>query len=311
MIHYIKTILASIAVLFPLSVSATRTVHIIESANLHCNDTIVVYSPDIQEHDCGAKVCYDGGTCRNGGGNCHHGGGTCCNGDAGGKLQEGTLPVLFLLHGWGGSWRKWEENTDLQALCNRFGFRIVCPDGFKDSWYINKTDETKMQWRDFFWNELWPLIDSEYGLDPHKTFIDGLSMGGHGAMNIFLDHPDLFAGAGSMSGVLDLKYSAGSKELIPPMIGAKHIEDPECKAICAIYRLERIKEICGEDATSKMLVVSCGSSDTKFLPASEDFVRKCQDMGLKHIALFSPGKHRWEYWTWVLPFHIEWFSQNI
>lgn len=280
-----------LALFLPFTVTAKRTVHIIKSGNLHCNDTIVVYSPDIQGFCCGREIC--------------------CNGDTGSRAEEGTLPVLFLLHGWGGSWRNWEDNTDLQALCDRFGFRIVCPDGFKDSWYINKTDWTNMKWREFFWTELWPMIDSEYGLDPHRTFIDGLSMGGHGAMNIFLDRPDLFAGAGSMSGVLDLKYSAGSRELIPPMIGASHIEDPECKAISAIHRLERIREICCEEAVSKVLVVSCGSSDTKFLPASEDFVRKCQEMGLKHIALFSPGKHRWEYWTWVLPFHIEWFSQNI
>ncbi len=263
---------------------AGRKVHVIESPNLHCNDTVVVYSPDMK--------------------------GECCLAECSNGTVQKNLPVLFLLHGWGGSWRNWEDNIGLQALSDRFGFRIVCPDGFKDSWYVNKTDDTRMQWRDFFWKELWPLMDSEYGLDPRRTFIDGLSMGGHGAMNIFLDRPDLFAGAGSMSGVLDLKYSGGSKELIPPMVGAKHIEDPECRAICAINRLERIAELCGEDASSKMIVVSCGSSDSTFLPASEDFVRKCQTMGLKHIALFSPGKHRWEYWTWVLPFHIEWFSQH-
>ena len=272
-----------------LSASATRTLHVVESPNLHCNDTIVVYCPDMPQPRCENTNCPMAAEC---------------------STRRG-LPTLFLLHGWGGKWSSWEENTDLQALCNRFNFRIICPDGFKDSWYINKTDQTDMKWRDFFWNELWPLMDKEYGLDPGRTFIDGLSMGGHGAMNIFLDRPDLFAGAGSMSGVLDLKYSAGSKELIPPMIGAKHIEDPECKAIGAVHRLERLPEICGEAASKKMLVVSCGSQDTKFVPAAEDFVRKCNEMGIKHIALFSPGKHRWNYWVWVLPYHLEWFSQNI
>lgn len=120
---YIKTILVSLAVLLPLTASTTRNIHVIESGNLHCNDTIVVYSPDISEHCCGAA---------------------CCAQD--GKVQaKETLPVLFLLHGWGGSWRDWESRTDLQALCDRFGFRIVCPDGFTDSWDINKTDHTNMK----------------------------------------------------------------------------------------------------------------------------------------------------------------------
>lgn len=269
-----RSVIAMTALLLSIAASGERRIHIIESPNLHCNDTVVVYSPEA-------------------------------------SANHRDCPALFLLHGWGGKWSSWEEHSDLQAVSNRFGFRIICPDGFKDSWYINKTDETGILWRNFFWDELWPLMESEYGLNPTMTFIDGLSMGGHGAINIFLDRPDLFAGAGSMSGVLDLKYSAGSKELIPPMVGATHIEDPECKAIGAIHRLERLVDVCGEGASGKVLVISCGSSDTKFLPASEDFVRKCLEMNLKHIALFSPGKHRWNYWTWVLPYHIDWFSQNI
>ncbi|MGM9787744.1 MAG: alpha/beta hydrolase [Candidatus Cryptobacteroides sp.] len=256
-----------------ISASASRKVHVIESSNLHCVDTVVVYSPEL-------------------------------------AAMERGLPTLFLLHGAGGNWSNWEKVSDLQVLCDKFGFRIICPDGFADGWYINKTDQSGTRWRDFFWEELWSLMEAEYGLDPAETFVDGLSMGGHGAMNIFLDRPDLFAGAGSMSGTLDLKYS-GAKERIPAMIGAKHIEDTECKAMSAINRLERVSEICGEDAVNKLLVISCGLSDAQFLPAAEDFEHRCRELGLNHIALFSPGGHLWDYWTWLLPIHIELFSQHL
>ena len=26
---------------------------------------------------------------------------------------------------------------------------------------------------------------------------------------------------------------------------------------------------------------------------------------------FRPGKHRWEYWVWVLPYHQEFFSSHM
>ena len=251
---------------------------VVESENLRCNDSVLVFSP-LREGE-----------------------------------RERDIPTLFLLHGWSGCFRDWSRNTDLQGLSNEYGFRIICPDGFYDSWYIDKVDSTGMKWRTFFWEELWPLIDNEYGLEPDRTFIDGLSMGGHGAMNIFLDHPELFRGAGSMSGVLDLRHSGSSKFLIPPMLGATDIEDPLCEAQSAVNRLERMKEACGEDALpggGKLLVVSCGTLDKTFLPASEEFAARCRELSLDCILLLSPARHRWQYWVWVLPHHLDWFRESL
>ncbi|MGN0201569.1 MAG: alpha/beta hydrolase [Candidatus Cryptobacteroides sp.] len=252
---------------------------VVSSENLRCDDSVLVFSPKI-----------------------------------GGEPQR-SLPTLFLLHGWGGCFRDWSRNTDLQELSDDYGFRIICPDGFKDSWYLDKVDSTGMKWRSFFWEELWPLVDSEYGLDSGRTFIDGLSMGGHGAMNIFLDRPDLFRGAGSMSGVLNLRHSGGSRVLIPQMLGAEDIEDPLCDAQSALNRLERVAQACGDvpgsGAGGKLLLVSCGTLDKTFLPASEEFAARCRELSLTCIETYSPARHRWPYWVWVLPQHLHWFKESL
>lgn len=249
-------------------------IHVIASSRLHCNDTVLVYSPE---------------------------------GSAG--LRD--LPTVFLLHGWSGSPRDWERNADIQGLSDSYGFRIICPDGFKDSWYMNRTDAGDMRWRDFFWTELWPLMESSYGLPCDRTFIDGLSMGGHGAMNIFLDSPDRFRGAGSMSGVLNLRNAGGSCKLIPPMLGVTDIADPVCDAQSAVNRLGRVREICAGSVNEKLLVVSCGSEDKTFLPASREFESRAYAEGLRVIALYSPGRHRWPYWVWALNLHLDWFRQSV
>ena len=44
-----------------------------------------------------------------------------------------------------------------------------------------------------FW-EVWRTLGRTYSLDPDRTIIGGYSMGGFGAFNMGLDHPDLFAG---------------------------------------------------------------------------------------------------------------------
>ncbi len=246
--------------------------HVIESPrNLGCNDTVLVYTPKV-------------------------------------LAGEKNIPTLILLHGYSGCYRDWQSHMDLQELSDGTGFRIITPDGFYASWYLNQAGEGTMQWRKFFWEEFWPQIDSHYGLATDKTFISGLSMGGHGAMNIFLDYPERFRGAGSMSGVVDLKYTGGSKFLLPKLLGVETIED--CAPESAINRLERLKERC-PDWADKLLVVTCGTEDKTFVGATEDFSGRCRELGLRHIAMLSPGRHTWTYWTWVVWLHLRWFGEKI
>lgn len=269
-----KKLLASIfiATLACTLMQGAPKIEIIKSTNLHCNDTIAVYSPSTQ-------------------------------------LSATNLPTLILLHGYSGCWSDWGKHMDLQDFCDQTGWRIICPDGFYGSWYLDNVDTQKMQWRKFFWEECYPMLGRKYGLDASKTFIAGLSMGGHGAMNIFLDHPELFAGAGSMSGVLDVRYSSGSKELIASILGRKNIE--KCDDASAVHRLDRLAALGTVAARSKMLVISCGTEDNTFLPAAKLFEARCKEMGFKYVACYSPGKHNWEYWPAILPFFVQWFEKVL
>lgn len=237
---------------------------------LHCDDTVAVYSPS------GMKNLKD-------------------------------IKTVFLLHGWSDSWSKWGRETDMQKLADDTGWRIINPDGFYDSWYFDNADPRKMQWRTSFWTEIWPELDERYGLKPDRTFITGLSMGGHGAMNIFLDHPERFAGAGSMSGVLDL---GATKERFPvwEIVGKSSIE--EIPEYSAINRLEAFK--AGNDHEGKLLAITCGSEDgDSFVDCSTAFAQKCDALGLKYIFMLSPGGHNWKYWPYIIYYHLGWFDEQM
>lgn len=235
---------------------------VIKSDNLKCNDSVLVFTPKGYSTD-----------------------------------KSGETPALFLLHGWSGNYRNWSDKTDIQAMSDKYGFIIITPDGFYNSWYLNNIDTDKMQWRTFFDNELYPLIKSKYKLNPEKTFITGLSMGGHGALNIYMDDTTRFKAAGSMSGVLNLHDTRLKETQMTEVLGPYTKENEQYDLQSAVNRLESI--IGGKD----ILVISCGAQDG-LAQSSRDFAKRCDDLKIPNMLMMSPGVHSWPYWIFMLDQHL-------
>jgi hypothetical protein len=114
-----------------------------------------------------------------------------------------------------------------------------------------------------------------------------------------------------MSGVLDLSCS-GSLPVILDVLDAQDVKDEKVKAESAYMRLGRVKEMCTpEDIAKKIIVVSVGYYDTRFVPAAEVFRQKCLEYDLPHIFMTSPARHKWNYWTWVVNYHLSWFAEKL
>ena len=123
--------------------------------------------------------------------------------------QTDKLPLIFLLHGYSGNYKQWNNIMDAQKYADQYGFIIVCPDGLFSSWYLNSPVKKDWQFESFFFDELYPDIQKKYKVDPQNVFISGLSMGGHGALHLFIQKPELFSGAGSTSGGIKLSDGFG------------------------------------------------------------------------------------------------------
>lgn len=237
---------------------------VIQSANLTCNDSVRVYTPQ-------------------------------------NLSGTDTIPTLFLLHGWSGNYKNWGDKYDLQTISNKSGFRIITPDGFYNSWYLNNTNPDKMQWRTFFDKELFPLMKKKYNLTPATTFITGLSMGGHGAINLFMDHPHLFRSAGSMSGVLDLQFTSLKNTELVKVIGDK---TERLESESAINRLDTLAGL------EKPIIVTCGYDDV-YSKSAEAFSEKCREKKIPHVLLLTPGTHSWKYWGYALDEHLNFFRKLL
>lgn len=128
-----------------------------------------------------------------------------------GAPPEGGWPVLYLLHGLGGTSSDWETLGDIQATLDRMigaaeikPLLVVMP-AAGDSWYVDSAAvggpgnvETAIT------HDLVAAIETRWPVrhDAGGRAIAGLSMGGYGALRLAYGHPELFGAAASLSGAI-------------------------------------------------------------------------------------------------------------
>ena len=221
--------------------------------------------------------------------------------------QENNLekyPVVYLLHGHNANYKSWSKLADLQKLANEHHFIVVCPDGLKKSWYLNSPNKDSLQYETFFLEELMPTINQKYKIDSKNVFVTGASMGGFGAMFMMTKYPNLFAGAGSTSGVLNLRYSAFRKTTIAYLIGTY---DDKNKAYDDYSPVNNVQALQGLD---KALIFDTGTEDYLYI-TSKQFRQKCDDLKIKATYIAQPGGHTGGYWSKSILRHFDFFAEHL
>lgn len=208
-----------------------------------------------------------------------------------------------MLHGHGADYKQWSEIADLQHYADKYNFIIVCPDGNYDSWYADSPILEESQFESYFFNDLVPEIFSNYNIDSNNIFITGLSMGGHGAINLFLKHSQFFKSAGSTSGILDLlpfPNNWGIKDVLGDQ--EKHREN--WIEHSAIYNLDKIKNL------DKKFLVDCGTEDFAF-DVNRRFRDSCIARGININFSQTSGNHSYDYWSESIKKHFEFFAEMV
>jgi len=213
-------------------------------------------------------------------------------------------PALYLLHGHSADFRAWSRLADLQSLANKYEFLIVCPDGLKKSWYLDSPRQDSSQYESFFIKELMPQINQAYSVDKSKVFISGASMGGYGALWLFIRYPRLFRSAGSTSGVVNLRHSGFRKTTIAAHLG-DYSEDNTAFDDYSI--VNNIQKLAG---TGKTFIFDCGTDD--YLYKSNKSLRdKCDFLKISATYIAQPGAHTGRYWSGTLLQHMQFFANQI
>ncbi len=214
------------------------------------------------------------------------------------------FPVVYLLHGWSGSYKDWPAHIDLRPLADRYGFILVCPNGGYDSWYLDSPVDSTNRYETYLIREVMPFIDGHYRTVRTKTgrAITGLSMGGHGALYLALRHPDLFFAASSMSGGVDLTFWP-QKWGKAKWLGPYEKFPRRWKAHSVLYMIPAFKK------AHLALMIDCGTDDF-FIGSNRQLHRALLKAGVAHDYVERPGRHSWKYWTNALEYHLLFFRKH-
>ena len=222
----------------------------------------------------------------------------CANADANKKF-----PVVYLLHGFGGNYKSWLDiKPNLPDLADRYGIIFVLTDG-ATSWYWDSPVNPKLKYETFVSKELVDFIDANFKTRAEAAgrAVSGLSMGGHGALWLAINHPDVFGAAGSTSGGVDIRPFPKNWDMAKNL--GEYKDNPQVwDAHTVTENLDKI----GKDTPA--FIIDCGFDDF-FFKVNEALHEKMLSRKIAHDYLTRPGAHNGKYWNNSIDYHIVFFDK--
>jgi len=209
-------------------------------------------------------------------------------------------PVLYLLHGYGGSNEDWCARTKLSVYLKGMPLIVVMPDA-EGSWYVNSYTEPRDKFEDYIVNDVPYYIRRMYAVDTTRQAIAGLSMGGYGALMLALRHPSEFHFAGSLSGALSVPRAMNDTSrrpegaLVPSLRKAFGDQQNGFRNEHDVFFLYR--EVPRESFPYLYMAAGIQDEYRTFLPAHRAFTDLLRTYGTHYEYHEVPGGHDWQFWA--------------
>jgi S-formylglutathione hydrolase FrmB len=214
-------------------------------------------------------------------------------------------PVLYLLHGWSGNYTSWlTDAPQLRTAVEAHRMIIVCPDGGYDSWYLDSPVDSTVRYSTHIAREVTGAVDSRYHTirTPAGRAISGLSMGGHGAMHVALNHPEVFGAVGSMAGGLDLRPFRKNGWNLQGVLGDPDTSWQNWEQYSVVNELRLLA------GRKTPVIIDCGLGDF-FLEVNRTAHQVLMEMNYPHDYTERPGEHNHFYWGNAVDYQILFFDK--
>jgi enterochelin esterase-like enzyme len=214
-------------------------------------------------------------------------------------------PTLYLLHGTPGKDFDWvvggkavESADTLIALRYVPELIMVFPDGNgrpgASSEWGNSYDQHQLM-ENFVANDLVKYIDQHYRTIPNAQYraIGGLSMGGFGAMNIAIHHPDIFGSVISLGGYYKAEGSIWGSNIVYQQFNSP---------LNTIIQMPQ--------AWHLQMFLGAATKDQPYYLDTLQFMHKLNDLHIHYHFDLEVGQHAWNIWQKQLYNAIKWLPWN-
>ncbi len=207
-------------------------------------------------------------------------------------------PVLYMLHGLSGSYKEWTDygllnnSDDMIAAGTVPPFIIVMPEGDQEYWMNHANGG--LRWADYVVTDVVGHIDATYRTianAPNRA-IGGHSMGGHGSLQIGLNHPETFGIIGSHSPTLRTKAQS-----------FYYWGDDAYYATVDPVSLAKIKNLA-----SYKIFLDDGQDDIEWRSRVEELAGILKARGANLQFNIWPGGHGGEYWIAHVKDYIKFYA---
>lgn len=219
------------------------------------------------------------------------------------------LPVVYLLHGGGGGFRDWTNDSDVARFSEQ-GLILVMPEG-NSSYYVNSATRPNDRYEDYIVKDLISDVEGRFpaAFGRSNRAIIGNSMGGFGAINLSLKHPDLFVFAGALSPAIDVPSRPFSIKRIGQWREHSSIFGPWG----SVTRHENDPYVMVRTADPKQaayIFITCGEQEG-LLPANRKLAKLLEQSHFRYEYHPAPGGHDWNQWNQRLPSVFQSLSQYL
>jgi S-formylglutathione hydrolase len=199
-------------------------------------------------------------------------------------------PRFAVLHLHGHGLETLHDRPEYTRVLGELCLACVCPHG-QHCWWADRIcaefDERLTPER-YLLKSVLPFLRDRWGLMPPAIGLQGISMGGQGALRLAFKHPDLFPVAAGISSAIDYHESYGQGPPLDDMYDSKE----QCRQDTAPMHVPPV-------GAPPHMFFCIDPADTRWYRGNDRLHEKLNALGIAHEIDFTTraGGHTWDYFN--------------